>query len=81
MTCPCAKHFQGARDLNQYMNKTYTVVKFSNGADTVPEYLKGITDQELYNYFFNWHPTTELAFIADVLAWYQNKRGWTWKED
>jgi hypothetical protein len=63
------------------MSKTYSAVKAGIRGDIVPEYLKHITERELFNYFFNWHVNTELALVADILLWYKEKRGWEIVED
>ena len=70
-----------AQSLIRFMSKTYSAVKAGIRGDIVPEYLKHITEPELFNYFFNWHVNTELALVADILLWYKEKRGWEIVED
>jgi hypothetical protein len=61
-------------------NKTYSVIKITNKADTVPYYLEIVTLEQIYAYFFNWHAHQETALVTEIIAWFADKRGWTWQE-
>lgn len=58
----------------------YNIIRiFANKGDNVPDYLLGITLNEIYNYFFNWHPHEEMATLEEVRKWFLEARGWAWE--
>lgn len=47
--------------------------------NTVPDYLLDISLQEVYNYYYNWHPNETNTLETQVREWYKTARGWTWE--
>ena len=60
--------------------KAYSLIKINNTWGEVPYYLKNITLQEVFNYYFNWHTGQKTANQNEIAAWYRDTRGWIWEE-
>ena len=59
----------------------YNVVRLPNSrGEPVPDYMQQITLQEIYNYYFNWHPHEPMASLVEVAKWYAEARQWTWEK-
>lgn len=59
----------------------YNLVRLPTGkGETVPEYLRDISLQEVFNYYYNWHPADSNTPVQIVKEWYSKARGWTWEE-
>lgn len=60
----------------------FNIIKLSNSkGDSVPEYLRGVSLQEIANYYFNWHTDQNQASWPEISQWYAKARGWKWEQD
>jgi hypothetical protein len=59
----------------------YNVVKTHNSkGDTPPDYMQDVTLQEIYAYYFNWHPTLAQTEPNEIAHWFATARGWRWEK-
>lgn len=67
------------KNLEPYSEPLFNVVRSKTTKDNPPEYLRGITLQQIAAYFFNWHPHKETALFTDIALWFKEARGWEWE--